>query len=132
MQHFLGQSENGALAQGWSDVILCPTMLKLAALGAISAALVMAQTPDIRGVWKADLGKSKLAGPPGSTPKNYLAIIERKTALFDSHTKEEAPQFVETTGIWGEHGGAWYGRGGQHRIRFGKTAGAGADGLRTI
>jgi len=80
------------------------SMLKLVALGAVTAALVMAQTSDIRGVWKADLEKSKLAGPPGSAPKNYLAIIEHKTAVFDAHTKEEAPQFVETTGIWGEHG----------------------------
>ncbi|HMJ60281.1 MAG TPA: photosynthetic reaction center cytochrome c subunit family protein [Bryobacteraceae bacterium] len=56
------------------------------------------------GVWKADLEKSKLAGPPGPPPTNYLVIIERKMAMFDSHTKEQAPQFVETTGIWGQHG----------------------------
>lgn len=85
------------------------SMLKLAALGALSAVLLSAQSPDapfpnISGVWKADLGKSKLAGPPGSTPTNYLLIIERKIATFDTHTKEQAPQFVETTGVWGQHG----------------------------
>jgi hypothetical protein len=80
------------------------SMLKLAALWALSAALLCAEAPDISGVWKADLGKSKLAGPPGAAPANYLVIIERKMAMFDPHTKEQAPQFVETTGIWGQHG----------------------------
>jgi Photosynthetic reaction centre cytochrome C subunit len=77
------------------------SMLKLAALSALSAVLLTAQPSELTGVWKADLAKSKLAGPP---PKNYLVIIEHKTAVFDPHTKEEAQQFVETTGIWGEHG----------------------------
>jgi hypothetical protein len=80
------------------------SMLRLAALWALGAALLCAEAPDISGVWKADLGKSKLAGPPGAAPANYLAIIERKMAMFDPHTKEQAPQFVETTGIWGQHG----------------------------
>jgi hypothetical protein len=79
-------------------------MLRLAVLGLLSVAMVHAGTPNIEGVWKADLEKSKLAGPAGPPPTNYLVIIERKMALFDSHTKEQAPQFVETTGIWGQHG----------------------------
>ena len=80
------------------------SMLKLAALCVLGAALVCAEPPDITGVWKADLEKSKLAGPPGPPPTNYLVIIERKMAMFDPHTKEQAPQFVETTGIWGQRG----------------------------
>ncbi|MGH9697023.1 MAG: hypothetical protein ACRD5Z_22955, partial [Bryobacteraceae bacterium] len=79
-------------------------MLKLAALGVLGAALACAASPDITGVWKADLGKSELAGPPGPLPANYLVIIERKMAMFDAHTKEQAQQIVETTGIWGQHG----------------------------
>lgn len=80
------------------------TMLKLAALGLLGAALLCAEAPNISGVWKADLEKSKLAGPAGPPPTNYLVIIERKMAMFDAHTKEQAPQMVEITGIWGQHG----------------------------
>ena len=80
------------------------SMLKLAVLSALSVALLSAQSSEITGVWKADLGKSKLAGPPGSAPTDYLVIIEHKMAMFDPHTKEQAPEFVETTGIWGQHG----------------------------
>jgi hypothetical protein len=80
------------------------SMLKLAALWLLCAAFVCAGSPDITGVWKADLEKSKLAGPPGPPPANYLVIIERKMAMFDPHTKQQAPQIVETTGIWGQHG----------------------------
>jgi hypothetical protein len=79
-------------------------MLKLAALGLLGAALVYAEAPNISGVWKADLEKSKLAGPAGPPPTNYLVIIERKMAMFDPHTKEQAAEIVETTGIWGQHG----------------------------
>lgn len=79
-------------------------MLKLAALCVLGAAAVCAESPNITGVWKADLGQSKLAGPPGPPPSNYLVIIERRMAIFDPHTKEQAPQIVETTGIWGQHG----------------------------
>jgi hypothetical protein len=45
-----------------------------------STAVVFAQTPDITGVWKADLSKSKLAGPPGPPPTNYLVMITQKPA----------------------------------------------------
>lgn len=80
------------------------SMLKLAALGLLCVAFVYGEAPDISGVWKADLEKSKLAGPPGPLPVKYLVMIERKMAMFDPHTKEQAPQIVETTGIWGQRG----------------------------
>jgi hypothetical protein len=69
-----------------------------------STAVVFAQTPDITGVWKADLSKSKLAGPPGPPPTNYLVMITQKPAEFNHRTHELAPLVTETTGIWGEHG----------------------------
>ncbi len=57
------------------------------------------------GVWKADLEKSKIAGPPGAPkPSNYLVIVEEKMAMFDQRTKEQAPEVIETTGVWGERG----------------------------
>jgi hypothetical protein len=79
-------------------------MLKLPALGLLCVALVYAEAPDMNGVWKADPEKSKFAGPAGPPPTNYLVIIERKMAMFDPHTKEQAPEMVETTGIWGQRG----------------------------
>ncbi len=63
-----------------------------------------AQAAGLEGVWNADLQNSKLAGPPGPPPSNYLVILERKTAVFNARTKEEAPQWEETTGVWGERG----------------------------
>ncbi len=79
-------------------------MWKRLPLAVLSVALLCAQSPEMTGVWKADLQKSKIAGPPGPPPNNYLVIIEQKTAIFNQRTKETAPQIVETTGIWGEHG----------------------------
>ena len=79
-------------------------MQKIVVLALLSGTLVCAQSPAIVGVWKADLQKSKIAGPPGPPPSNYLVSIEQKMAIFNQRTKEEAPQIVETTGIWGEHG----------------------------
>lgn len=79
-------------------------MRKVLALTLFGAALLCAQSPNLTGVWKADLQKSRLAGPPGPPPSNYLVIIQRKTAVFNRRTKEEAPQIVETTGIWGQRG----------------------------
>lgn len=69
-----------------------------------SAALLLAQSPDLNGVWKADLSKSKIAGPPGPPPSNYLVLFERKSAEFNHRTHEQAPLISETTGVWGEHG----------------------------
>jgi hypothetical protein len=79
-------------------------MRKIIALAVFSAAFLCAESPNISGVWKADLQKSKLAGPPGPPPSNYLVIIEQKMAVFNHRTKEEAPEVIETTGIWGQHG----------------------------
>jgi hypothetical protein len=62
--------------------------------------MLLGQTPDIRGVWKADLQKSKVAGPP---IQSYVVLIERKT-YTNPRTKETAPEIEETTGIRGEHG----------------------------
>jgi Photosynthetic reaction centre cytochrome C subunit len=76
-------------------------MRKLLALVIFTSARLTAASPNISGVWKADLGKSKFQGQP---PTNYLVIIEQKMAVFNRRTKEEAPQIIETTGLWNEHG----------------------------
>jgi hypothetical protein len=65
------------------------------------ACLASAETPQLAGVWQADLQKSKIPGPPVT---NYLVSIEQKTGVFNMRTKEEAPEVIETTGLWGEHG----------------------------
>ena len=69
--------------------------------GLFTGSLVLSQTPDLSGVWKADLQKSKRMGPPVLT---YLVIIEQKNAVFNNRTKEEALQIKETTGTWGQRG----------------------------
>jgi hypothetical protein len=81
-------------------------MQKIVLLAILSALALGAQSPNLTGVWKADLQKSKLNIPPDRAPTNYLVIIEHKTAIFNRRTKETAPQIVETTGTWtsrGEH-----------------------------
>ena len=58
---------------------------------ALSACCVLsAQTPDLSGVWKADLQKSKVNSP---APNDYLMIIEQKEG-----------KLTEKVGIWGQHG----------------------------
>jgi hypothetical protein len=80
-------------------------MKKLVLLAVLGAVCLCAQPNALVGVWKADLDKSKLAGPPGAPkPVNYLVIVEEKMAIIDQRTKEQAPQVIETTGIWGERG----------------------------
>ncbi len=80
-------------------------MRKLLALAMLCACIACAQTAGLSGIWKADLQKSKLGSPPGAPPpSNYLVLIEQKTAVFNQRTKEEAPQIVETTAIWGQRG----------------------------
>jgi hypothetical protein len=74
-------------------------MKKILALALFTGSLLLSQSPDITGVWRADLQKSKRMGPPIVT---YLAIIEQKNAIFNNRTKEEAPLVTETTGIWGQ------------------------------
>jgi hypothetical protein len=76
-------------------------MKKLLALAVLTGTAVLSQTPDLSGVWRADLQKSKRMGPPVIT---YLVIIEQKNAVFNNRTKEEALQVKETTGTWGQRG----------------------------
>jgi hypothetical protein len=76
-------------------------MWKIAALALFAASLLPAASPNISGVWKADLEKSKFPGP---APSNYLVIIQQKMAIINQRTKEEAPQIVETTGTWSQRG----------------------------
>jgi hypothetical protein len=73
----------------------------LIGLAVITASVLCAQSPAISGVWKADLQKSKIAGPP---IKDYVAIIEQKEAVFNRRTGEKAPEVVETAAVTGEHG----------------------------
>lgn len=54
-----------------------------------SACVLFAQTPDISGVWKADLEKSKIT----PAPKSYLMIIEQKESRING-----------TVGITGQRG----------------------------
>lgn len=79
-------------------------MYKLALLACLATVVLSAQPSGIEGVWKADLEKSKIAGPPGPPPTSYLVLLERHTAMFNARTKEEAPEWRETTGIWGQRG----------------------------
>jgi hypothetical protein len=76
-------------------------MWKIIAVALFGVSLLPAAAPNISGVWKADIEKSKFQGPP---PSSYLAIIEQKMAVFNRRTKEEAPQIVETTGTWNQRG----------------------------
>lgn len=57
--------------------------------------------PDITGVWKADLQKSKLAGPPIS---EYLVVFEQKTVELDHKTGEKATEVDELTGTKTQRG----------------------------
>lgn len=76
-------------------------MKKLLALAALTGTVMLGQTPDLSGVWRANLQKSIRTGPPVIT---YLTIIEQKNAVFNNRTKEEALQFTDTTGTWGQRG----------------------------
>jgi len=76
-------------------------MVKIFGLALISAAILCAQSPNISGVWKADLQKSKIAGPP---IKDYLAIIEQKPQVLNRRTGEKALAITETAAVTGEHG----------------------------
>jgi hypothetical protein len=76
-------------------------MKTLLALTLVTGSVLLSQTPDLSGVWRADLQKSKRMGPPILT---YLVIIEQKNAVFNNRTKEEALQITETTGTWGQRG----------------------------
>ena len=56
-------------------------MKKVLALALFTGSLLLSQTPDITGVWRADLQKSKRMGPPVVT---YLVIIGQKNESFQS------------------------------------------------
>lgn len=76
-------------------------MMRLLAAGLFGTSLLFAQSPNITGVWKADLQQSKVAGRPVT---NYLEIIEQKTVVVNRRTGEKGPEIDETTGMWGEEG----------------------------
>ena len=76
-------------------------MVKIIGLALIGVSFLSAQSPDISGVWKADLGKSKIAGPP---IKDYIAIIEQKPEVLNRRTGEKALAITETAAVTGEHG----------------------------
>ncbi len=78
-------------------------MRKILALTILAVPAFFAQSPttNILGVWKADLQKSKFAGPP---PTQYLEIVEEKTVVIDRRTQEKAQEIDELSGTWGEHG----------------------------
>jgi len=65
-------------------------MYKHLALVAFSSCLCFSQTPDLSGVWQADLAKSKFAGPP---PTQYLMIVE-----------QQGVKLTELTGSAGQRG----------------------------
>jgi hypothetical protein len=68
-----------------------------------AASLLPAQTPDFTGVWKADVAKSKFAGP---APSNELMIMDQKGAMLkiasgvtDHHGEYRSSVAYNTTGI---------------------------------
>lgn len=70
---------------------------------AFAVCLLPAQTPEFTGVWKADLAKSKFAGP---TPSQELMIVDRKGAILkiasgvaDRHGEYRSSVSYNTTGI---------------------------------
>ncbi|MDQ2775162.1 MAG: photosynthetic reaction center cytochrome c subunit family protein [Acidobacteriota bacterium] len=65
-------------------------MLRTICILLFGSSLLFAQSDALSGVWKADLQKSKLPGPP---LKDYLEIIE-----------QSGPKITETTGSISEHG----------------------------
>lgn len=75
-------------------------MRKLVVLSVLAAPLLFSQSPSpsIAGVWKADLQKSKIPGPPIT---DYLSIFEEKTVVVNRRTQEKGPEIDETTGTWG-------------------------------
>jgi hypothetical protein len=63
-------------------------------VAALFTMVLCAQTPNIAGVWKADIQKSQFPGPPGPRnaarlPSNYLVVIT-----------QNGQKFNETTGVY--------------------------------
>jgi Photosynthetic reaction centre cytochrome C subunit len=75
-------------------------MGKLLAFSVFALSFLFSQSPSpsIAGVWKADLQKSKIPGPPIT---DYLSIYEEKTVVVNRRTQEKGPEIDETTGTWG-------------------------------
>lgn len=94
-------SINADRPSGASLLYFPKAMRKLVGMTFLGASFLCAQSPDISGVWKADLEKSKIAGPP---IKDYTAIIEQKEAVFNRRTGERAIEITETAAVTGEHG----------------------------
>jgi hypothetical protein len=79
-------------------------------LTAFLATALGAQTPNIAGVWKADIQKSKFPGPPGPPdparlPTNYLVVIEQngdrineKTGVYHGNNSERSSLAFVTDG----------------------------------
>jgi hypothetical protein len=77
-------------------------MLSRLLVAALFTTALCAQTPNISGVWKADIQKSKFPGPPGPQnaarlPSNYLVIIAQngekiseKTGIFRGNNEERS------------------------------------------
>jgi Photosynthetic reaction centre cytochrome C subunit len=65
-------------------------MRKFLTVTVLSVSALLAQTPSISGVWKADLEKSQFGQHKVS---NYLVLIE-----------QDGSKITETTGAWGDHG----------------------------
>jgi hypothetical protein len=59
-------------------------------LALVSVCVLSAQTPNLSGVWKANLEKSKMNGP---APSNYLVIID-----------QQGSKLTENVGIYGARG----------------------------
>ena len=85
-----------------------------------SACLLPAQTLKFSGVWKADLAKSKFAGPP---PSNDLMIIDQQGAMLkiasgvtDRHGEYRSSVAYNTTGI--ESKNTYHGLPMKSRARF--------------
>jgi hypothetical protein len=57
-----------------------------------------APTPSLAGVWKADLQKSKIPGPPIT---EYLSLFEEKTVVVNRRTQEQGLEINEASGTWG-------------------------------
>jgi hypothetical protein len=56
----------------------------------VSSCVALAQAPNFSGVWKANLEKSKFAGPP---PTSYLMLID-----------QQGSKITQTVGLTGQHG----------------------------
>jgi hypothetical protein len=67
-----------------------------------SVSVLFAQTPNLTGVWKANVAKSKFEGPP---PSEYLEIIDQqgskiteKIGMFGGHGEQRAEYTYNTDG----------------------------------